>query len=218
MVGPDNEQLAAMRVEYRSEKDHSDDLDESWLAGGWHALLRRWIGDAERAGVAEPNAMVLATVESGRPVSRSVLCKSLDEAGITFFTNYDSAKGAQLAVTAYASATFPWYQLGRQFHIRGPVAKVSAATTADYWIKRPRNSQLGTWASHQSQPIASRDALLSRFDEMAGRFAGCAAVPVPPNWGGYLIAPDVVEFWQGRENRLHNRIRVTSGHVERLQP
>lgn len=207
-----------MRVEYRSEKDGSGDLDETWLDHGWPVLLREWIGDAERAGIAEPNAMVLATVESGRPVSRSVLCKILDEAGITFFTNYDSAKAAQLAVTPYASATFPWYQLGRQFHIRGPVTKVSAAATADYWSKRPRGSQLGAWASLQSQPIDSREALLRQLDDVTARFVDCESVPVPPNWGGYLIAPEVIEFWQGREDRLHNRIRVTGGHVERLQP
>ncbi|OHV02044.1 pyridoxamine 5'-phosphate oxidase [Mycobacterium talmoniae] len=207
-----------MRVEYVSEKDNSGDLDEHWLDEGWHVLLRRWIGDAERAGLAEPNAMVLATVEAGHPVSRSVLCKSLDETGITFFTNYDSAKGADLAATPYASATFPWYQLGRQFHIRGPVTKVSAQDTATYWAKRPRGSQLGAWASHQSRPIASRAALLRQLDEVTARFADQPAVPVPPNWGGYRIAPEVVEFWQGRENRLHNRIRLSGGRVERLQP
>ena len=117
-----------MRVEYGSaEKDGSPDLDADWLDDGWVALLRKWIDDAERSGVAEPNAMVLATVADGRPTSRSVLCKSVDETGITFFTNYDSAKGAELAATPYASATFPWYQLGRQVHLRGPVSKVDPA-------------------------------------------------------------------------------------------
>lgn len=207
-----------MRVEYGSEKDHSGHLDVGWLDGGWQVLLRNWIGDAERAGIAEPNAMVLATVESGRPVSRSVLCKSLDETGITFFTNYDSGKGAQLAATPYASATFPWYQLGRQVHLRGPVTKVSPEATVDYWAKRPRGSQLGAWASHQSQSIASRAALVDQLAEVTARFADREQVPVPPNWGGYLIAAEVVEFWQGRENRLHNRIRITDGHIERLQP
>lgn len=207
-----------MRVEYGSEKDNSVDLDAEWLAAGWQVLLRQWIGDAERAGVAEPNAMVLATVELGRPVSRSVLCKSIGQSGITFFTNYDSAKATQLAATPYASATFPWYQLGRQAHIRGPVTKVDPEVTQDYWFKRPRGSQLGAWASHQSQPIASRAALVDQLAEVTARFADWERVPVPPHWGGYLIAPEVVEFWQGRENRLHNRIRVTGGRTERLQP
>ncbi|MGO9154995.1 pyridoxamine 5'-phosphate oxidase [Mycobacterium sp.] len=208
-----------MRVEYGSiEKDRSPDLDADWLDGGWLALFRRWIDDAERAGVSEPNAFVLATVAAGRPVSRSVLCKSVDGTGITFFTNYDSAKGDELAATPYASATFPWFQLGRQVHIRGPVSKVDPQATEDYWSKRPRGSQLGAWASHQSQPIASRAALLEQLGEVTARFADSESVPVPPNWGGYLIAPEVVEFWQGRENRVHNRIRVVGGQVERLQP
>lgn len=208
-----------MRVEYGSaEKDGSADLDADWLADGWVALLHRWLDDAYRAGVAEPNAMVLATVHDGTPVSRSVLCKNIDETGITFFTNYDSAKGADLAATPYASVTFPWYLLGRQVHVRGSVTRVSAAETTAYWEQRPRGSQLGAWASRQSQPIASRAALLAQLAEVSERFADLAAVPVPPNWGGYRIAPDVVEFWQGRENRVHNRIRVTGGRVERLQP
>lgn len=215
-----------MRVEYGSvEKDGSADLDADWLDGGWLALVRTWIGDAHRAGVAEPNAMVVATVGDGRPVTRSVLCKAVDESGVTFYTNYESAKGADLAVTPYASATFPWYQLGRQVHIRGPVTKVSAEVTAQYWSTRPRGSQLGAWASHQSHPIASRAALLDQLAEVTDRFAD-GAIPVPPNWGGYLIAPEIVEFWQGRENRVHNRIRVLGGagpagsspRVERLQP
>lgn len=201
------------------EKDGSPDLDADWLGDGWVSLLRSWIGDAEQSGVAEPNAMVLATVTAdGRPASRSVLCKSIDETGITFFTNYDSAKGDDLAATPYAAVTFPWYQLGRQVHVRGPVSKVTAEATEDYWSKRPRGSQLGAWASHQSQPIASRAALLGQLEEVTARFADREQVPVPPGWGGYLIAPEVVEFWQGRENRLHNRIRVSGDRVERLQP
>src|SRR6201996_2611793 len=219
MAGPDNEHLAAMRKEYGSkERDGSPDLDVDWLDDGWLALLRTWIGEAQDGGVAEPNAMVLTTVRQGRPVSRSVLCKGVDENGIVFFSNYDSAKGEELAVTPYASATFPWYLLNRQFHIRGPVTKVDPADTENYWNNRPRGSQLGAWASHQSRPIASRDALVDQLAEVTARFADLEKVPVPPNWGGYRIAPDEVEFWQGREDRLHNRIRVVGGRIERLQP
>ncbi|AQT83061.1 pyridoxamine 5'-phosphate oxidase [Mycolicibacterium litorale] len=217
-----------MRVEYGSvEKDGSSDLDADWLADGWLALLHRWIADAEAAGVAEPNAMVLATVgvgrDAGRPVSRTVLCKSVDETGITFYTNYDSAKGAELAATPYAAVTFPWYALGRQVHIRGVVTKVTPEETAEYWSKRPRGSQLGAWASQQSRPIGSRAELLEQLADVTRRFAGEEQVPVPPHWGGYRIAPEVVEFWQGRENRVHNRIQVTAvsgsgDRVERLQP
>ncbi|TPG35618.1 pyridoxamine 5'-phosphate oxidase [Mycobacterium hodleri] len=220
MVPPDDEHLARMRVEYGSpEKDGSPDLDSDWLAEGWIVLLRRWLADAEQAEVAEPNAIVVGTVDAqGRPVTRTVLCKGVDETGITFYTNYESAKGKQLAATPYASATFTWYALGRQVHLRGAVAKVAPEVTAAYWSKRPRGSQLGAWASHQSQPIASRKALRQQLADVTERFADVDSVPVPPNWGGYVIAPDEVEFWQGRENRVHNRIRVTGDVIERLQP
>ena len=208
-----------MRIEYGSvEKDGSSDLDVDWLADGWLALLHNWIGEAEEAGVVEPNAMVLATVDNGRPVTRTVLCKSADADGITFYTNYDSAKGADLAATPYASATFPWYALNRQVHVRGPVTKVSAQETAQYWVRRPRGSQLGAWASAQSRPVGSRTELLDQLVDVTARFADDEQVPVPPHWGGYRIAAEVVEFWQGRENRIHNRIRVTGGRIERLQP
>jgi pyridoxamine 5'-phosphate oxidase len=209
-----------MRVEYGSpEKDGSPDLDADWVADGWIALLRTWLADAERAGIAEANAIVVGTVDAeGRPSTRTVLCKGVDHAGITFYTNYDSAKGEQIAGRAYASATFPWYALGRQVHVRGRVTKVTPEVTAAYWAKRPRGSQLGAWASHQSHPVASREALEKQLAEVTERFAGVDSVPVPENWGGYVIAPDEVEFWQGRENRVHNRILVTGSTVERLQP
>ena len=209
-----------MRVEYGSvEKDGSSDLDVSWLDDGWVALLSAWMSEAEQAGVAEPNAMVVGTVDAGGlPVTRTVLCKSVDETGVSFYTNYDSDKGEQLAANPYASATFPWYLLGRQVHVRGPVTKVSPEATAAYWANRPRGSQLGAWASLQSRPIASRAALLRQLADVTERFADVDEVPVPPHWGGYLIAPEAVEFWQGRENRVHNRIRVCDGRIERLQP
>jgi pyridoxamine 5'-phosphate oxidase len=219
-VTTERDRLAAMRVEYgTAEKDGSRNLDVDWLDGGWVALLHSWIDDAIAIGLAEPNAMVLATVAAGRPVTRTVLCKSVDEAGVTFYTNYDSAKGVELATTPYASVTFPWYALGRQVHVRGEVARVSSEETVEYWSKRPRGSQLGAWASQQSRPIDSRDDLLKQLDEVTKRF-GDADVPVPPHWGGYRISPEIVEFWQGRENRLHNRIRITpaDGAIVRLQP
>lgn len=201
------------------EKDGSGDLDTDWLDVGWVALLGSWMAEAEQAGVAEPNAMVVGTVDAGgRPVTRTVLCKSVDESGISFFTNYDSDKGEQLAANPYASATFPWYLLGRQVHVRGPVTKVAPEATAEYWAHRPRGSQLGAWASSQSTPIPSRAALLRRLAEVTERFAGVDDIPAPPHWGGYLIAAEVVEFWQGRENRLHNRIRIRGSLIERLQP
>lgn len=216
-TGPDNQYLAVMRAEYQ-EKDNSGDLDANWLEAGWEVLLRNWISDAANAGIAEPNALVLATVDAGRPVSRTVLCKYLDENGITFFTDSDSAKAADLAATPYASATFPWYQLGRQVHLRGLVTMLDESISAEYWKHRPRASQLGFYASAQSQPIASRAALLAQLDAVTARYADTEPIPAPSNWRGYRIAPEVVEFWQGREGRLHNRIRVVGGRVERLQP
>ena len=214
-----------MRVEYGSvEKDGSADLDVDWLADGWLSLLHKWIDEALEVGAAEPNAMVLATVNDGRPVTRTVLCKSVAADGVTFYTNYDSAKGADLAATPYASVTFPWYALGRQVHVRGAVTKVSPEETAEYWTRRPRGSQLGAWASSQSRLIGSYAELTVKLAEVTGRFADDEHVPVPPHWGGYRIAVEMIEFWQGRENRIHNRIRVTPGtdgradRIERLQP
>ena len=202
-----------MRVEYGSvEKDGSGDLDADWLADGWVALLRKWLADAEqrRRRRAERDGGRNGRRAGKADDPRRCCAKAWTKPGITFFTNYDSAKGEELAATPYASATFPWFLLGRQVHVRGPVTKVSAEATADYWSKRPRGSQLGAWASHQSKPIASRAALLDQLADVTARFADLDAVPVPPNWGGYLIAPEVVEFWQGRENRVHNRIRVVT--------
>ncbi|MBF6349559.1 MULTISPECIES: pyridoxamine 5'-phosphate oxidase [Nocardia] len=229
--------LAAMRAEYDAAHSRSreqgpllgvrdTELDENSVAGGWEPLLRQWIDQATAAGIAEPNAMVLGTLDSAgpaaRPVTRTVLCKGLSPDGVTFYTNYDSAKGAQLAAAPYASATFLWPQLARQAHIRGRVERVPAGTTEAYWRSRPRESQLGAWASEQSRPIASREELDRRLVRATARFATAAEIPVPPHWGGYLLRPDEVEFWQGRRGRLHNRILVRIGatgmSVQRLQP
>ncbi|WP_024800700.1 pyridoxamine 5'-phosphate oxidase [Nocardia sp. BMG51109] len=216
-----------MRAEYGGDPD----LDESWLVEGWEPLLRIWIEQATRAGIAEPNAMVLATVErtdaGPRPASRTVLCKGLSGEGVTFYTNYDSAKGDQLSAVPYGSITFTWPALGRQVTLRGPVAPVPSEVTSVYWRSRPRNSQLGAWASQQSRPIASRTELDRALADVTARFEGVEQVPVPANWGGYLLRPEQVEFWQGRRSRLHNRIRVlleagntdaSAMKIERLQP
>ncbi|MEU6833387.1 pyridoxamine 5'-phosphate oxidase [Nocardia beijingensis] len=221
--------LAAMRVDYGGLPHGGNDdidLDETWLAGGWEPLLRHWIEQATAVGIAEPNAMVLATVSladgTPRPVARTVLCKGLSPDGVIFYTNYDSAKGAQLTAVPYAAVTFVWPALGRQVHLRGAVERVPAETTAAYWRSRPRDSQLGAWASRQSQPIASRAELDRTLAETTARFADADEIPVPPHWGGFLVRPDEVEFWQGRRGRLHNRIRMriegATTTVERLQP
>ena len=148
-------QLAAMRVDYRT-----DGFDVRDLAPTWHEQLARWLAEAEATGNPEPNAMVLATANpDGRPSSRTVLCKGLDERGVVFFTNHTSAKGHDLRTTRYASATFPWYAQHRQVHVRGPVELISAAETQAYWATRPRGSQLGAWASAQSTPVRDRRVL-----------------------------------------------------------
>ncbi|WP_138917912.1 pyridoxamine 5'-phosphate oxidase [Gordonia effusa] len=217
-------------------------LDVTWLVGDppWLALFNRWLADVIRGGepagtsdaqarsmsYIEANAMVLGTVDAdGHPQTRTVLCKGVDATGVVFFTGYDSAKGQALQVNPYASATFPWINLERQVHFRGPVSKVSPAETQAYWESRPRGSQLSAYASAQSTPIGSREELEAKAAAIAERFGGVDGsepVAVPPTWGGYRIDPRVVEFWQGRADRLHNRVRATlvddGWLVERLQP
>jgi pyridoxamine 5'-phosphate oxidase len=213
------ERLAAMRVDYGTTGLDADDL-----APTWHEQLAAWLAQAEADGVVEPNAMVLATAgDDGRPASRTVLCKGLDARGVVFFTNYTSAKSHDLRVTRYASATFPWYAQQRQVHVRGPVEKIAPAETRAYWESRPRGSQLGAWASPQSAPVRDRRALDDALAGVVHRFGDDEPVPVPPHWGGWRIRPDEVEFWQGRSNRLHDRLRFElaadrSWTVRRLAP
>jgi pyridoxamine 5'-phosphate oxidase len=198
-------------------------LDDDSVASTWLEQFRIWF-DAAVAdpAVLEANAMQLATVSpDGRPSVRTVLLKGLDERGLVFYTNYASAKGRDLAAHPYAAAAFTWLAHERQVRLSGAVAVVPAEETAQYWATRPRGSQLGAWASPQSQVVASRAALDALADEVAGRF-GDAPIPPPPHWGGYRLTPDVVEFWQGRRDRLHDRIRYRlAGEAwlrERLAP
>jgi pyridoxamine 5'-phosphate oxidase len=214
------ESLQTMRVDYRS-----DQLDVGDLAPTWHEQLARWLDEAAAAGIAEPNAMVLATAgNDGRPTSRTVLCKAIDQRGIVFYTNYTSAKSRDLRATRYASATFPWYLQHRQAHVRGAVQMVSPDETRAYWVTRPRGSQLGAWASAQSTPVRDRKVLDDALEAITQRFADEAEVPLPPHWGGWRIVPEQVEFWQGRSNRMHDRLRFElDGHdrtwsVHRLAP
>ncbi len=211
-------ELPHMRVSYEEGM-----LSEAELAATWHEQLQAWLDDAIGAGVPEPNAMVLATANAdGRPASRTVLLKGLDERGVVFFTNYTSAKSHDLMATRFASATFPWYGLHRQATVRGTVEKVSQAETATYWASRPRGSQLGAWASPQSIVVSGRHALESALANVQRQFADVDEVPVPPHWGGWRIRPEVVEFWQGRRDRMHDRLQFKQGRdgwkVERLGP
>lgn len=211
-------ELPKMRVSYEEGT-----LSETELAASWYEQLQLWLDDAIRAGAPEPNAMVLATANAeGIPASRTVLAKGLDERGVVFFTNYTSAKSHDLMATRFASATFPWYTLHRQATVRGTVEKVSPSETATYWASRPRGSQLGAWASPQSIVVSGRNALESALANVRRQFADVDEVPVPPHWGGWRIRPEVVEFWQGRRDRMHDRLQFKltrdGWKVERLGP
>ncbi|MCK0439639.1 pyridoxamine 5'-phosphate oxidase [Gordonia alkaliphila] len=222
-----------MRVGYGAADSTGADgvvehLDTTWLTGDppWPALFQRWLGEAVAAQIPEPNAMVLGTVDAdGRPATRTVLCKGADADGVVFFTGYDSRKGRALAANPVASVTFPWIAMERQVHFRGRVVKVDPAETLAYWQARPRGSQLSAYASQQSEPIGSRADLVAAAAAVAAEFGGVdgqTPVPVPPHWGGYRLEPVSVEFWQGRADRLHNRVLTedtgTGWTVQRLQP
>ncbi len=199
------------------------ELDDAATRLSWYELLRAWFDAAVASGtVVEPNAIQLATADAaGRPSVRTVLVKALDERGIVFYTSYGSAKAADLAQNPYAAAVFAWLPLERQARLSGPVERVTRAETEAYFASRPRGSQVAAWASAQSSVIVSRASLEAEVRAVEARFAG-ADVPAPPEWGGYRLSPEVVEFWQGRQDRLHDRLRhrMVDGAwvVERLAP
>lgn len=211
--------LARMRVAYPA-----DGLAEADLASTWYEQLAAWFNDAVAGGLPESNAMVLATVDAeGLPSCRTVLAKGLDRMGVVFYTNFTSAKMRDLNVTRFAAATFPWIALHRQVHLRGPIEPLPPRQSMAYWKTRPRGAQLGAWASAQSTVVADRGALDLALERTAARFANVEQVPLPPHWGGVRIRPVSVEFWQGRPNRMHDRLRyhiVEDGDwaVQRLAP
>ena len=197
-------------------------LSESDLLDEPVAMFRRWMRDAVTAGIHEPNAMVVSTVSpDGRPAARLVLLKGFDERGFVFFTNYDSRKGAELDENPACALLFPWHDIERQVRVEGTAARLSAAENDAYFATRPRAAQIGAWASPQSQVVTDRAELDKEYEEHAVRF-GEGDVPTPPFWGGYRVAPDTVEFWQGRRSRMHDRLRyrrTASGWTtERLAP
>jgi pyridoxamine 5'-phosphate oxidase len=199
-------------------REYSGELNEDDLARSWLEQFAAWFADAVEAGLPEPNAMLLATADAGGcPSARTVLLKGYDERGFTFYTNYDSHKGRDLAANPRATLVFPWYHLHRQVIVNGAVRKVSRQETEEYFAVRPRGAQLGAWASPQSSVIGSR-AELERWWAQAEERFGDGPVEAPPQWGGFLVAPDEVEFWQGRASRLHDRLRFRAGAVERLAP
>lgn len=215
---PNDLDPAAMREQYRTTVLAETDLSRTPMD-----QFARWFKESVAAGLHEPNAMVVATATpDGRPSSRTVLLKKYDEAGFVFFTNYASRKGRELTANPHLSLLFPWHQIARQVIVTGTASRIPREETAAYFHSRPHGSQLGAWASAQSTVIGSREELTSRYEELEAQYPEGSEVPVPDGWGGFRVVPEAVEFWQGHENRLHDRLRYVSEgegwRVERLCP
>ena len=194
-------EIDSIRQEYTQASLDIKDVDANPII-----QLKKWLDEAIQAEVLEPTAMTVSSVSSeGKPHSRILLLKGLDEKGLTFFTNYESEKGQDMASNPFVSLNFFWAELERQVRVEGKVTQVSAEESETYFKSRPRGSQIGAWVSPQSQEIESREFLEKRIQEISSTYEG-QDVPRPPHWGGYLLAVDRIEFWQGRASRLHDRI------------
>ncbi len=211
-------ELAALRQEYSQRGLRRSELEPDPIA-----QFNVWLAEAQARQIIEPNAMTLATVDAdGQPWTRTVLLKICDARGFTFFTNYDGAKGRHLAGNARAALTFWWGAIERQVNVTGTVVQTSRAESAAYFHTRPAGSQLGAWASAQSEVVAGRAQLEAQFAAAQEKY-GDAEIPLPPQWGGYRLVPQTIEFWQGRRSRLHDRLRYTrqpegAWKIERLAP
>ncbi|MBK5221694.1 MAG: pyridoxamine 5'-phosphate oxidase, partial [Acidimicrobiia bacterium] len=194
--------LVGQRREYETRG-----INEADMALDPFLQFTRWMDDAQASGTAEPTAAILATADAhGRPSARTVLLKDVSDGGFVVYTNYDSRKGRETAVNPWAALTFVWLELSRQVRIEGPVERLTPDESDAYFATRPRGSQIGAWASPQSHVIADRADLEERVLEVEQRFAGDEVVPRPPNWGGLRVIPVEIELWQGRSNRLHDRL------------
>jgi pyridoxamine 5'-phosphate oxidase len=211
-------ELAALRQDYSQRGLRRSELDPDPIR-----QFNAWLEEAVGHSLIEPNAMTLATVDAeGQPWSRTVLLKICDSRGFAFFTNYDGAKGRQIAGNPRAALTFWWAALERQVNVTGPVTKTSHEENEAYFHSRPPGSQLGAWASAQSAIVADRAELEREFAEALAKF-GETNIPLPPHWGGYRLRPQTIEFWQGQRSRLHDRLRYTrqaedAWRIERLSP
>lgn len=210
--------LSGLREEYGR-----GGLDLPDLADDPIEMFERWLQQSLDAGIHEPNAMVVSTVSGdGRPSSRTVLLKGVGPGGFVFYTNHASRKGEELAANPRCALLFPWYALERQVRVEGVATTLEAAEVEAYFASRPRGAQLGAWASAQSSRVGSRADLAAAYARAHERFGDHGPVPVPPTWGGYRVAPEAVEFWQGRPSRMHDRLvylREGDGWaVERLAP
>ena len=211
-----NDKISRIRKNYPA-----DELDEPNLADDPMEMFASWMDAAIEAGIEEPNGMALATASAdGVPSVRIVLLRGFDDRGFVFYSNYESAKGHDLLANPRAEVTFWWQPLDRQVRIAGPVEKISRAESDEYFRSRPRGHQISAWASRQSRPVAGRQELQARIVDAEARFPD--DVPLPDFWGGYRLAPERIEFWQGRENRLHDRFefqkRQGEWTVNRLAP
>lgn len=212
-----NSEVSSLRNEYLKSS-----LDEKDVSSNPFDQFQKWFDEVLKSEVLEPNAMVLSTVDSeSQPKQRTVLLKDFSESGFTFFTNYKSNKGLQIEGNQNVSILFPWYQLQRQVIVTGIAKKIPRTESQEYFQSRPFGSQIGAWVSNQSERLSSRKELEDKLSEAEKTFEG-KKIPLPENWGGYLIKPTVIEFWQGRASRLHDRILFEKGNeswqISRLSP
>ncbi|MFM8937483.1 MAG: pyridoxamine 5'-phosphate oxidase [Actinomycetota bacterium] len=218
MAAMDRDEISKMRRSYGEIG-----LRESELNSNPISQFQLWLKEAsDNPLIVEANAMVLATNSEDQPTTRTVLLKDVTEAGFTFFTNYNSAKSKSIEGNSKVSLLFPWYPMERQVKILGNASRISGADSDAYFATRPWSSQIGAWASDQSAPLSSREELEKRWAEFATKYPEGSQVPRPPHWGGFLVIPIMIEFWQGRYSRLHDRIRYTrdasTWKLERFYP